>query len=89
MWKRDALILFTTGSFSWAEKKAVGKFCETESNSEYNYCSNEKGEKKRPNLCKTELNTPALQFMVKLGTALAVCLCDACHCCQHALFSPL
>lgn len=35
-----------------------------------------KEKKKRPNLCKTELNTPALQFMVKPSTAPAVCLCD-------------
>lgn len=45
IWKRAALILFKTGSFSWAEKKAVGKFYETESNFEYNHRSNETGEK--------------------------------------------
>lgn len=94
MWKRAALILFITGSFSWAEKKVVGKFCETGSIFEYNYCSNEKGgKKKKPNYYKFELNTTDLQFMVKPSTALAVCLwylslswqLSPCH---HVLLSP-
>lgn len=50
-----------------------------------------KKEKKRPNYCKSQLNTTVLQFMVEPRTACVVCLCDTspCHdCCQHVLFSP-